>query len=49
MAKKSQPGDWEVAFAGIAGGNTVLEYAANLEIFSKQTKAVMARKKNSYQ
>jgi CRP/FNR family cyclic AMP-dependent transcriptional regulator len=46
MAKKSQPVDWEAALAGIAGGNTVLEYAANREIFSKQTEVVMARNKS---
>jgi CRP/FNR family transcriptional regulator, cyclic AMP receptor protein len=45
MAKKSQPVDWEAALAGIAGGNTVLEYAANRDIFSKQTEVVMASKK----
>jgi len=46
MAKKSQPVDWEAALAGIAGGNTVLEYAANRDIFSRQTEVVMARNKS---
>ncbi len=46
MAKKSQPADWEAALAGIAGGNTVLEYAANRDIFSKQTEGVMAPQKS---
>jgi CRP-like cAMP-binding protein len=45
MAKKSQPVNWEAALAGIAGGNTVLEYAVNRDIFSKQTEAVMASKR----
>ena len=46
MAKKSQPADWEAALAGIACGNTVLEYAANRDIFSKQTEGVMAPQKS---
>jgi CRP/FNR family cyclic AMP-dependent transcriptional regulator len=46
MAKKSQPADWEAALAGIAAGNTVLEYAANRDIFSKQTEGVMAPQKS---
>ena len=46
MAKKSQPVDWEAALAGIAGGNIVLEYAANRETSSKQTERVMARNKS---
>jgi CRP-like cAMP-binding protein len=46
MAKKSQPVDWEAALAGIAGGNAVLGYAANRDIFSKQTEVVMARNKS---
>ena len=45
MAKRTQPADWEAALAGIAGGNTVLEYAANRDIFSKQTEIVMANKR----
>jgi len=44
MATKNQPVDWEGALAGIAVGNTVLEYAANREIFSKQTGVIMANK-----
>jgi CRP-like cAMP-binding protein len=46
MAKKSQPADWEAALAGIAAGNTVLEYAANHDIFSKQTEGVMTPQKS---
>ena len=46
MAKKSQPVDWEAALAGIAGGYTVLEYAANHGIFSKQTEGVMPPQKS---
>lgn len=46
MAKKSQPVDWEAAFEGSAGGNTVLEYAANRDIFSKQTEVVMKKRGN---
>jgi hypothetical protein len=46
MAKKNQPADWEAALSGIAGGNTVLEYAANHVIFSKQTKHVMTPQKS---
>ena len=46
MAKKSQPADWEAALAGIAAGNTVLEYAANRDIFSKQTEGVMTPQKS---
>jgi len=46
MAKKSQPADWEAALAGIADGNTVLKYAANREVFSKQTEIVMATNKS---
>ena len=43
---KSQPVDWEVALAGIAGGNTVLGYAAKREIFGKQRKFAMANMKS---
>jgi CRP-like cAMP-binding protein len=46
MARKSQPADWEAALAGIGGGNTVLEYAANHDIFSKQTEGVMTPQKS---
>jgi CRP-like cAMP-binding protein len=46
MAKKSQPVDWEAALSGIAGGYTVLEYAANHGIFSKQTEGVMPPQKS---
>jgi CRP-like cAMP-binding protein len=42
---KSAPVDWEAGLAEIVGGNTVLEYAANRDIFSKQTEVVMASKK----
>ena len=45
MAKKSQPADWQAALAGIAGGNTVLEYGASRDIFSKQKEFVMASDK----
>ena len=45
MAEKSQPVDWEAALAGIAGGNTVLEYGASRDIFSKQKEFVMASDK----
>ena len=45
MAKKSQPVDWEAALAGIAGGKTVPEYAANRDVLSKQTEVVMANKR----
>jgi len=41
MAKKSQPADWEAALAGIAGGNTVLEYAANRDISSASRRRVL--------
>jgi CRP-like cAMP-binding protein len=46
MAKKSLPADGEAALAGIAAGNTVLEYAANRDIFSKQTEGVMTPQKS---
>ena len=46
MAKKSLPADGEAAPAGIAAGNTVLEYAANRDIFSKQTEGVMTPQKS---
>ena len=46
MAKKSQPADWEAALSGIADGNTVLEYAANRDIFSKQSEGVMTPQKS---
>jgi len=46
MAKKSQPVDWEAALAGIAVGKTVLEYAANRDIFSKQREGVMANNRS---
>ena len=46
MAKKSQLADWEAALAGTAGGNTVLEYPTNHDIFSKQTEGVMAPQKS---
>jgi CRP-like cAMP-binding protein len=46
MAKKSLPADGEAALAGIAPGNTVLEYAANRDIFSKQTEGVMTPQKS---
>ena len=46
MAKKSLPADWEAALAGIAGGNTVLEYPTNRDIFSKQTEDVMTLQKS---
>ncbi len=44
MAKRSQPADW--ALAGITGENAVLEYAANRDIFSKQTEGVMTPQKS---
>ncbi len=37
--------DWEAALAGIPGGNTVLEYPANRDIFTKQTEGVMTSKR----
>jgi len=43
---KSEPVDWEAGLAEIVGGNTVLEYAANRDIFSRQTEVVMARNKS---
>ena len=46
MAKKNLPADGEAALAGIAAGNTVLEYAANRDIFSKQTEGVMTPQKS---
>ncbi len=46
MAKKSQLADWEAALAGTAGGNTVLEYPTNHDIFSKQTEGVMTPQKS---
>jgi CRP/FNR family cyclic AMP-dependent transcriptional regulator len=46
MAKKSQPADWEAALSRIAAGNTVLEYAANRDICSKQTEGVMTPQKS---
>src|SRR6266568_7679217 len=45
MAKKSQPVDREATLAGIADGNTVLEYAANRDIISKETDHVMTSKR----
>ena len=37
VADKKRPFvDWEAALAGIPGGNTVPEYAANRDIFTKQ-------------
>ena len=35
VRKKDQPVDWEGLLAGISGGKTVLEYAANCNIFSQ--------------
>jgi CRP-like cAMP-binding protein len=46
MAKKSQAADWEAALSGIADWNTVLEYAANRDIFSKQPEGVMTPQKS---
>src|ERR1035438_8601468 len=46
MAKKSQSADWETALAGIGAGDTVLEYAGNHDIFSKQTEGVMTPQKS---
>jgi CRP-like cAMP-binding protein len=46
VAKKSQRADWEAALAGIAAENTVLEYAANRDIFSRQTEGVMTPQKS---
>jgi CRP-like cAMP-binding protein len=46
VAKKSQRADWEATLAGIAAENTVLEYAANRDIFSKQTEGVMTPQKS---
>ena len=43
---KSAPVDWGAGLAEIVGGNTVLEYAANRDIFSRQTEVVMARNKS---
>ncbi|MGO9272415.1 MAG: hypothetical protein ACLQOO_19660 [Terriglobia bacterium] len=46
IAGKKRPlADREAALAGIAGGNTVLGYAANGDIFSKPTTPVMASKR----
>jgi CRP-like cAMP-binding protein len=46
VADKKRPfADWEVALVGIPGGNTVLEYAANRDIFTKQTEGVMTSKR----
>ena len=46
VADKKRPfADWEAALAGIPGGNTVPEYAANRDIFTKQTESVMTSKR----
>ena len=46
MARKSQPVDWDAALAGIAGGNTILECAANRDIVSKHKELFMAPNKS---
>jgi CRP-like cAMP-binding protein len=44
-AKKRPFADWEATLAGIAGGNTFPAYAANHNIFTKQTENVMTSKR----
>jgi len=46
VADKKRPSvNWEAALSGIPGGNTVLEYAANRDVFTKQTEGVMTKKR----
>ncbi len=46
VADKKRPiADWEANLAGIAGGNTVPAYAANRDVFTKQTESVMTSKR----
>ena len=45
VADKKRPlPDWEATLAGIAGGTTVPAYAANRDIFTRQTESVMTSK-----
>jgi CRP-like cAMP-binding protein len=43
--KKHPSADWGATLAGIAGGNTVPAYAANHDIFTRQTESVMTGKR----